>query len=61
MDKIFAERKKILDKYLVTNVETKEYEETLEQLKKFKQDLPSKGEVDKSLFEKIVAYENDIA
>lgn len=61
MDKLYAERKKIMDKYFITNQASKEYEETVEQLKKFKTELPSKGEVDKSLYEWIAEYEKDIA
>lgn len=54
--KLYEERKKILDKYVLTGENAKEYATTLEQIKKIK-DIPSKGEYEKSLFERIMEFE----
>ncbi len=59
-DKLYEKRKKILDKYYLTNENEKEYIQTLEQIKKIK-DIPSKGEVEKSMYERIIEYEDKIA
>lgn len=60
LEKEWKERRRILERYLGKDQSLKEYDTTLNEMIKNKQKYPSKGEVEGSLMERLMEYENGL-